>query len=167
MIHSQKSNLSASFFVFFFLSLSVHALIFLYSNHKKNRNPFQISASYGVAVLLSGESGEAGSPAKDLSTGDSSNSGSPGMRAGILTDSISSLLRTIEYPALAREMEMQGLVLIECDILDDGHTANVRIKKSSGFEILDESAKNSILRWTFPTGESQRIEIPVRFKLVD
>lgn len=86
--------------------------------------------------------------------------------AGIISASIGQLLRTIPYPLIAQEMRMRGLVIIECTVGPNGHVISAYVKKSSGFDILDNSALVSIEQWRFPEQDkSMRIEIPVRFIL--
>ena len=75
------------------------------------------------------------------------------------------------YPPLARENGWQGLVVIRALIQQEGNPAQVEIERTSGFQILDQSAIESVRQWEFsPTRSgnltlSRWILIPVRFAL--
>ncbi len=87
---------------------------------------------------------------------------------GVLTASISELLRSIEYPAVARQMEIQGRVVVRVSIGADGSVQSTRIAHSSGYEVLDRAAVRGITTWRFPkTASGADLEVPVRFTLED
>lgn len=54
-----------------------------------------------------------------------------------------------KYPPLSRRLGEEGKVLLKVRVLPDGHAASVDLEKSSGFERLDESAKQAVTRWRF------------------
>ena len=88
--------------------------------------------------------------------------------SGVLTRSLSNLLRSIPYPPLARQMSLEGLVWIRSRILPDGTVASTEILQSSGYDVLDRAAREGISSWHFPPTQTPRIlKIPVRFRLVD
>ncbi|MGV8057527.1 MAG: TonB family protein [Smithellaceae bacterium] len=76
-----------------------------------------------------------------------------------------------QYPLSARLREYEGVALIAAEILADGKIGNLKIKSSSGYSILDQSAVEAIKKWKFdPAREmgkpvSAWVEIPVRFVL--
>ena len=78
-----------------------------------------------------------------------------------------------EYPASARKRRLQGVVLLAVHVSAGGRAESVAIKKSSGFEALDEAAIKAVRGWTFKparlgdTAIPADIEVPVRFKLTD
>jgi protein TonB len=53
------------------------------------------------------------------------------------------------YPTAARRMAQQGRVLLEVYILADGHVGQVRLKRSSGTERLDQAAIVAVARWHY------------------
>jgi len=53
------------------------------------------------------------------------------------------------YPRLARLRGYEGVVLVATEILPDGNVGNLRIKKSSGYAILDEAAMAAVKKWKF------------------
>jgi len=77
------------------------------------------------------------------------------------------------YPKVARRRGMQGNVVLQVSVGLHGEVLNVSIKQSSGYQILDEAAKEAIKQWQFQPAQRNgkfevgRIEIPVRFNLQD
>ena len=78
------------------------------------------------------------------------------------------------YPYVARRLHKEGLVLLEVLVAADGHAADVRVVRSSGFAPLDESAVTTVReRWRFiPArrgGEAveSRVPVPIRFRIED
>jgi len=75
------------------------------------------------------------------------------------------------YPAFARARSQEGVVLVTTEVLADGHVGNVRIKKSSGYALLDQSALNAVKTWIFVPARkmniavSTHVDIPIRFSL--
>ena len=75
------------------------------------------------------------------------------------------------YPQAARRREMQGTVLLMVKVGLHGEVLEVVIKKSSGYHLLDDAAKETIEQWKFQPArrgskfETGSIEIPVRFNL--
>ena len=75
------------------------------------------------------------------------------------------------YPAIAIKRRWQGQALIHALINDQGRPAELVLKQSSGFDVLDRSALDAVGRWHFePTFEGGRkivswVEIPVEFNL--
>ena len=77
------------------------------------------------------------------------------------------------YPAYARQRGHEGMVLISAEVKADGHTGKVRIKKSSGFALLDEAALNAVRTWAFEPAKKMSkpvdafVLIPLKFSLDD
>jgi TonB family protein len=98
--------------------------------------------------------------------------GSAGKVSDGQTSDIYALIRAaIEkakiYPILARKKKIEGTVVTEFTINNRGYPENIKIKKSSGYEILD-SAIISILRRSAPLPSmSGEILIPINFRLTD
>jgi protein TonB len=75
------------------------------------------------------------------------------------------------YPEIARVSGYEGIVLVFAEILPDGHVGNMRIRKSSGYAILDQSAIEAVKPWKFePAKKSGNpftvwVELPIKFIL--
>ena len=76
------------------------------------------------------------------------------------------------YPLVARRLGMEGVVLLEVVVAPDGHAADVRVAKSSGYPALDESAVTTVrARWRFIPAHrdgvpvESLVTVPIRFRL--
>jgi TonB family protein len=75
------------------------------------------------------------------------------------------------YPLMARMRGYEGVVLLAVQVLPDGRAGEVRIKKSSGYVLLDQSALNAVRAWRFEPARKMdtplvmTVDIPVRFSL--
>ena len=75
------------------------------------------------------------------------------------------------YPARAIELGQQGEVLIRVRLDLDGAAAEIKLWRSSGFEVLDRSALAAVRGWQFHPAMrgghavAAWVEIPVRFHL--
>ena len=76
-----------------------------------------------------------------------------------------------EYPTQARRRNIQGSVLLSVIVKEDGTAKMVSIASSSGFTLLDDSAKSAVSRWKFVPakrgGEAveAHVIVPIDFKL--
>lgn len=78
-----------------------------------------------------------------------------------------------EYPALSRRLNEQGTVILKVLVTENGNAGLVEVITSSNYPLLDESAKNAVLRWHFnpatvngnPISEFYSLTIP--FKLAE
>ena len=77
------------------------------------------------------------------------------------------------YPRAAVERKQEGLVLLTVLIDKTGHPQKVEVKKSSGHELLDESALKAVRKWKFDPAHvgmiltDSQMDIPIRFVLED
>ncbi len=75
------------------------------------------------------------------------------------------------YPEIARVRGYEGIVLVSAEILPTGRVEQAKIRKSSGYSILDQSALNAVKAWRFePAKKSGRpftmwVEVPIKFVL--
>src|SRR3989338_2862847 len=53
------------------------------------------------------------------------------------------------YPWEAREKGWQGVVILKIDVDKSGNPTKIEKEKSSGHDVLDESALKTIRRWRF------------------
>jgi TonB family protein len=76
-----------------------------------------------------------------------------------------------EYPAIARVRGYEGLVLVSAEVLPSGRVGEVKVRKSSGYAILDQSALKAVKPWRFePARKSGNpftawVELPIKFIL--
>jgi protein TonB len=77
------------------------------------------------------------------------------------------------YPLLARRRHQQGLALLTAKITARGCAAEVALKTSSGFPLLDGAALQAVRDWQFEPARigslavESEIEVPVRFELTN
>jgi protein TonB len=75
------------------------------------------------------------------------------------------------YPALARENGEQGKVLVRVFVNENGKAEKVTLKKSSGYEQLDDSALETVKNWQFVPAHrsveavSAWVVVPISFSL--
>lgn len=76
-----------------------------------------------------------------------------------------------EYPAMARQMALQGTVVLRVVIAGDGSLTSVQVSASSGHASLDKAAMNAVRRaspFRAPAGYGLgqvSIEVPLVFRL--
>lgn len=79
--------------------------------------------------------------------------------------------RKPEYPRLSRQLEEQGTVVLRVLVRADGSAGAVEIRTSSGFALLDQSARSAVQTWRFnpATQDGKPVDewflIPIPFKL--
>ncbi len=54
-----------------------------------------------------------------------------------------------EYPMIAKRRGWQGTVLLEVEVKENGRPGSVKVRESSGREILDQSAIRTVRLWLF------------------
>lgn len=78
-----------------------------------------------------------------------------------------------KYPRIARIRGFQGNVLLDVLVNANGTVDDVKIFKSSGYPVLDRSAKSTVKKWLFEPGRIGKrnidmwVRVPIRFKLTD
>jgi protein TonB len=76
-----------------------------------------------------------------------------------------------EYPNIAKRRGHEGTVLLEVLVNSAGNVDDLRVLKSSGYQVLDRSAMKSVKDWLFEPGSigdrkvDMWVRIPVRFEL--
>lgn len=76
-----------------------------------------------------------------------------------------------DYPPASRELGEQGRVLLRAMINTDGTVAQVVLRKSSGFDRLDQAALDTVKNWRFVPAQrgeqkvSASVVVPVAFSL--
>jgi len=75
------------------------------------------------------------------------------------------------YPPLAVKMRLEGRVGIIAEVLPDGRAGRVGIESSSGHDLLDQSALQTVKQWQFTPARkdgviiTQVVRIPINFNL--
>jgi protein TonB len=75
------------------------------------------------------------------------------------------------YPPLAVKMRLEGRVSLLVEVLHSGRAGKVAIESSSGHELLDQSALQTVKQWQFTPARkdgviiSQVVRIPINFNL--
>nr|WP_301334676.1 energy transducer TonB [Variovorax dokdonensis] len=75
------------------------------------------------------------------------------------------------YPSISRRLGEQGHVMLRVTVGADGQPRDVQVKKSSGFERLDQAARDAMLRCRFIPGkvdgvaQSMAYDAPINFVL--
>nr|AAP49337.1 Uvs044 [uncultured bacterium] len=75
------------------------------------------------------------------------------------------------YPSLSRRLREEGIVVLEILIKADGTVGEIKIKTSSGFKRLDDTAVKAVKRWRYqPATQGDKkidfwYEQPVEFNL--
>jgi protein TonB len=75
------------------------------------------------------------------------------------------------YPETARRRAYEGTVLLQVRVRKDGRVGEVRVNKTSGYEILDQAALEAVSSWVFVPGRrgdeavDMDVRVPVTFKL--
>jgi len=76
-----------------------------------------------------------------------------------------------EYPAFARRMRIEGMVMLKVLVSRQGIALKVEMAQSSGYEILDKAAAGAVKNWRFVParqGDSpveEWVQVPVAFHL--
>jgi len=82
---------------------------------------------------------------------------------------ISSIVqRSITYPPIARKMGWEGRVLLSITLREDGSLKDVKVLESSGYQVLDKNAVDTVKRVAhlFPKPPAEVIiKLPINYKL--
>jgi protein TonB len=73
----------------------------------------------------------------------------------------------IRYPEMARRMGWQGKVIVDFIIMENGNATDIKIVKSSGFEVLDNNVIKTVKKVTpFPKPPVEaKIKMPITYRL--
>jgi len=75
------------------------------------------------------------------------------------------------YPMEARDKGYQGDVVVKVEVLPNGQVGEVEVDKSSGYDILDQSAVTTVKKWRFIPARKGGVaipcwvNIPIKFRL--
>lgn len=97
-----------------------------------------------------------------------------GLRNQLLGELRTRLSHYLTYPPQARSLGWEGTVLLSLRVEPDGQLDRIRLERSSGYAVLDNSALNSLKRigtlaearaWL--EGHSIDMQLPVIYKLIE
>jgi TonB family protein len=77
------------------------------------------------------------------------------------------------YPLEAKNKAYEGKVLLQVEVLSNGRVGEIFVKESSGYDVLDQSALDTVKKWRFIPARKGGIaipcwvNIPITFKLKD
>lgn len=77
------------------------------------------------------------------------------------------------YPGIARSRHWEGLVYLRVYVTPDGRCGNLNLQRSSGHDVLDESAMEAVRKWKFVPGKrggspiASWVTVPIEFHLRD
>ena len=77
------------------------------------------------------------------------------------------------YPMVARRMGYHGNVVLDVEVLAEGKAGDVKLHQSSGYDILDNAALQTVKTWRFTPARrfgqavTQRFLVPIKFSLED
>jgi protein TonB len=77
------------------------------------------------------------------------------------------------YPMVARRMGYHGKVVLDVEVLAEGKAGDVKLHQSSGYDILDNAALQTVKTWRFTPARrfgqavTQRFLVPIKFYLED
>jgi|GEM_PF-2607396 len=75
------------------------------------------------------------------------------------------------YPRKAKRKRQQGTVLLRILVSAEGENLDIKLHRSSGFELLDEAAIEAVAKWEFVPASADGekvlawVEVPVEFRL--
>jgi protein TonB len=75
------------------------------------------------------------------------------------------------YPLVARRMGYQGKVVLNVEVLAEGWAGEVKLQSSSGYDILDKAAMQTVKTWKFSPATrfgqpiTKRFLVPIKFSL--
>ncbi len=121
-----------------------------------------------AGTAAGGKGGGALSPGTPVPQG-----GRAGESAGPLRSTPSRYSRTPPpvYPEAARHKGYEGLVLVSVEILETGSPGRLIVKKSSGYDLLDQAALQAVRKWKFAPAVQNNVrirtwgDVPIRFVL--
>lgn len=109
----------------------------------------KLPAYSGEATVGAKEVPAQGTGTKQAATGNAAKADSGAATAEYMRINLSGIRKKIydklNYPSSARRMGMRGATSIKFRIHEDGTVDNATVHKSSGFDVLDEAAKQAVL----------------------
>lgn len=132
---------------------------------------------HGIPATYAGSSGSSrllvshGGTADDIGGGSGQGSGGGGKGLGGGSENYSyirdAIMKNIKYPDRARRLGIEGKVMLSFTVLENGMIREVRVIDSSGYRILDESAKDAAAETRIARKMPHRIvvRLPIAYRL--
>jgi periplasmic protein TonB len=126
---------------------------------------------YGVGVAGGSGTGTGTkevSPGGGTGQGGGAGTGGEGIQGGkdyfYIRDRV---LRNVKYPEKARRMGTEGQVLLSFIVLENGATSEVKVVRSSGSRVLDDDAKEAVVRTRIDRTVPYRavVSLPITYTL--
>jgi protein TonB len=78
-----------------------------------------------------------------------------------------AVMKNIGYPERARRMGFEGKTLLSFMVLENGTTSQIKVEKSSGYRLLDDSAVEGVARTVISQKVSYRVvvRLPITYRL--
>lgn len=78
-----------------------------------------------------------------------------------------AVMKNIGYPERARRMGFEGKTLLSFMVLENGTTSQIKVEKSSGYRLLDDSAIEGVARTVISQKASYRVvvRLPITYTL--
>ena len=70
-----------------------------------------------------------------------------------------------KYPEVALWRRWVGKGIFRCKLRPDGSVSSVEIRKSSGYNVLDQAAVAALRQWRFKVSGTDVVNIPINFKM--
>jgi periplasmic protein TonB len=118
-------------------------------------------AGGGGGLRVGGGGGGGGGPGNGLTQGEAVQGGSDYY---YIRDTV---IKNIRYPERARRMGLEGKVVLSFIVLENGATREVKVINGSGFDVLDESAKQGVEKAVMHKRMPHRVMVtlPITYKL--
>jgi protein TonB len=130
------------------------------------------ASSSGAGALGAGRGGRGTGSGGGVGSGQGRGSGTGNALQGYLWEIRKLLEKQKEYPLMARRRNLEGVVVVALTITAGGQVDASQVSRSSGHNLLDDAARNTIRRvGRFPPfpGDLKRqkltVEIPLAFRL--
>ena len=78
-----------------------------------------------------------------------------------------AVMKNIGYPERARRMGFEGKTLLSFMVLENGTTSQIKVEKSSGYRLLDDSAIEGVARTVISQKVTYRVvvRLPITYRL--
>lgn len=69
------------------------------------------------------------------------------------------------YPMAARRRGLEGAIVLRVRFDAEGRPEEIVVKTGSGSEMLDNAARDAVMRWRFRGGAAGSVDVPITFRL--
>ena len=137
------------------------------SPQAKAPTPLHVAAQASAAAAVAPSASSPPTVLRGTAEGnnDSGTVSGPSFDAGYLNNPVP------QYPTVAKRLKLQGTAVVRVLVSPEGHPKNVALEKTSGARILDETAVETVKRWSFvPARRGNNriaawVDVPIRFRL--